>query len=189
MNKRDHLKRLPQEYYRGTAIIHWSLTMLERKQGWLTIAFLYRFRELMTHTMFRYGIACPIFCLMPDHFHMIWTGLFDESDQLLAMKHIRKSVNESLRRVGFELQDQSYEHVLKGEEKIAQAFQDGCNYVARNPERAGLIEVDGYEKYRFTGCVIPGYPQLRPFEEGFWTEFDKVISYLRKEGLFRKPKP
>ena len=185
MAKRDHLKRLPPEYYRGDAIVHWSSTILGRKQGWLTPIFFYRFRELLTHSAFRYGIACPIFCLMPDHFHIVWMGLFSHSDQLLAMKHFRKSVNESLRRINFELQDQSYDHVLKEDERKTEAFRQVCEYVARNPERAGLIEVDGYAAYKFSGCLLPGYPQLRPVDPTYWDEFDRVVSYLRNEGLFR----
>ncbi|MEZ6137535.1 MAG: hypothetical protein R3C53_21825 [Pirellulaceae bacterium] len=67
---RDHLRRLSREYYIGDAIVHWSVNIRDRRQGWLTAPFLYRFRELLTHTTFRYGLACPIFCLMPDHIHM-----------------------------------------------------------------------------------------------------------------------
>ncbi len=188
MEKRNHLRRLPAEFYRSHAIVHWSLTMLDREQGWLTPIFYYRFRELLTHTAFRYGIACPIFCLMPDHLHMVWMGLFDTSDQLLAMKHFRKSCNESLKRINHELQDQSYDHVLKEEERLADQFRTICKYVATNPERAGLVKAGGYADYKFSGCLVPGYPQLRPFEPNFWDEYDRVVSYLRKEGLFRRPK-
>ena len=97
MSHRDHLQRLESVYYRGDAFVHWSLTMLDRTHGWLNGLFCYRFREILTHTAFRYAIACPVFCLMPDHFHMVWIGLMDESDQLLAMKHFRKGANETLR--------------------------------------------------------------------------------------------
>jgi putative transposase len=76
MNKRDHLKRLPPEYYQGDAIVHWTLTIRTERQG----LFYYRFRELLA---FRYEFACPIFCLMPDHFHML--GLSESCDQLLAI--------------------------------------------------------------------------------------------------------
>jgi len=189
MNNRDHLRRLDPEHYRGDAIVHWSLTILDRKQGWLNGMFYYRFRELLTHTAFRYGIACPIFCLMPDRLHMVWMGLLDDSDQLLAMKHFRKTTNESLRRIGRELQDQAYGHVPRSEEKQDVAFHDVCNYVARNPERDGLIPVDGYTSYKCSGCLVPGYPQLRPFEDGFWNEFDRAISYIKSNGLYRTPKP
>ena len=183
--KRNHLRRLDAEHYRGLAVVHWSMTLGHRRTGWLNAVFYYRFRELLTHAAFRYGVACPIFCLMPDHFHLLWMGLFEDSDQLLAMKHFRKSVNESLARIEYELQDQAYDHVLREDEKQEQAFKDVCEYIARNPERAELIEQDGYRDYPFTGSLVPGYPQLRPFESAFWDEFDRVISFIRKNGLSR----
>lgn len=79
MNKRDHLKRLAREQYIGDAIVHWTITLRDRERDWLSATFYYRFRELLTHTMFRFGLVCPIFCLMPDHFHMVWMGLCDGS--------------------------------------------------------------------------------------------------------------
>ncbi|TWU40201.1 hypothetical protein Q31b_35460 [Novipirellula aureliae] len=185
MSKRDHLKRLPLERYRGQAMVHWSLTIRGRRTGWLTVPFYYRFRELLAHACFRYGFACPMFCLMPDHFHMLWAGLFDGSEQLLAMKHFRKSVNQSLKRIKFDLQDQAYDHVLAESERIDNSFREVCDYIARNPERAGLVPVDEYASYPFTGVVVPGYPRLRPFDASFWDEFDRTVSYLIKEGLLR----
>jgi len=183
MSKRNHLRRLPPEYYRGDTIAHWSITMLDRQQGWLSPVFLHRFRELLAHTMFRYGLACPVFCLMPDHLHMVWMGLCKGSDQLLAMKHFRKICNDSLKRIGFELQDQSYDHVFSQHERRDEEFHNACDYVARNPQRAGLVH--DYSDYPFSGCVIPGYPDLRLFESGFWDRFDRVVSFLRREGLMR----
>jgi REP element-mobilizing transposase RayT len=186
---RDHLRRLDASHYRGHAVIHWSMTMDERREGWLNGLFYYRFRELLTHTAFRYGVASPVFCLMPDHIHLLWMGLFGNSNQLLAMKHLRKSANESLRRIGFKLQDQAYDHLLREDEKQERAFREVCEYIARNPERAGLVKQDGFREYPFTGCLVPGYPQLRPFEPTFWDEFDRIISFIRKNGLSRLPSP
>ncbi|OYP33077.1 hypothetical protein [Rhodopirellula sp. MGV] len=186
MTRRNHLKRLDPEYYRGDAIVHWSTTISGRQTGWLNGISYYRFRELLAHTAFRYGIASPIFCLMPDHFHMVWMGLFTESNQLLAMKHFRKTVNESLHRIGFDLQDQAYDHVLQNDERREEGLLAICDYVARNPERKRLVEPDGYRTYQYTGCLVPGYPQLRPFEDGFWDELNRVMAYLKKNGLFRR---
>ena len=113
---KQRLKRLPLEYYRGHAWVHWTLTIEHRKTGWLDAKFLYKFRELLTHAMFRYQLACPIYCLMPDHMHLLWTGVAESSDQLVAMKSFRKDTNDSLRRIGFEFQLQAYDHVLKENE-------------------------------------------------------------------------
>lgn len=184
MNDRDHLRRLPREYYLADAIVHWTITMRDRKQGWLSVPFLYRFRELLTHTMFRYGLACPIFCLMPDHLHMVWMGLCQGSDQLNAMKHLRTTCNESLERIGFELQDQAFDHVFTGGERREDELRNTCEYIARNAERAGLVGPDEYASYGFNGCLVAGYPELRPFEDGYWDQFDKITSFLRETELY-----
>ena len=60
-----------------------------------------------------------------------------------------------------------------------------CDYIARNPERAGLVEPGGFASYGFSGCLVPGYPELRPFDLDFWNQFDKTVSFLRKDGLTR----
>ncbi len=159
--------------------------MLERKQGWLTAGFFCRFRELLTHTMFRYGLACPVFCLMPDHMHLIWMGFCEGSDQLNAMKHFRTNCNESLQNDGFELQDQAYDHVLKADERREAEFRCTSEYILRNPERAGPIEPDGYGSWPFSGCLLPGYPGLSPFQPDYWDQFDRIISFLRNQRLQR----
>jgi len=188
MNKRDHLTRLDPEYYQGDAIVHWTLTIRDRKTGWLSGLFYYRFRELLTHSAFRYEFACPIFCLMHDHFHMLWMGLSESCDQLLAMKHFRKTTNESLGRLGYKLQDQAFDHVLTDDERKETHFRAIVEYIARNPERAGLVPTDAFATYQFSGCIVPGYPELRLYEPSFWDQFDRIISFLRKEGLTRRPK-
>ena len=43
--RHDYLKRLPPEYYRGQAYVHWSLTMEDRRTGWLIPIFYYKYRE------------------------------------------------------------------------------------------------------------------------------------------------
>ena len=81
MPHRDHLRRLDAVAYRGHAVVHWTMTILDRKTGWLDARLLYRFRELLTDSLFRYGIACPMFCLMPNHIPMLWMGIRETSDQ------------------------------------------------------------------------------------------------------------
>jgi putative transposase len=183
MPYRDHLKRLDDSEYQGHAIVHWTITIRDRRTGWLDARLYYRFRELLAHSFLRYAIASPMICLMPDHIHMVWMGILECSDQKLGMKHFRQHFNDALARIGFELQDQPHDHVLLQNEKTEAALMNLCEYIARNPERAKLVSIDGYKDYPFTGCLVPGYPELRPFEDDFWLRFDRVISYLRKNGL------
>jgi putative transposase len=186
---KQRLKRLPAEYYRGHAWVHWTLTIENRKTGWLDARFLYKFRELLTHAMFRYQLACPIYCLMPDHAHLLWTGVASDSNQLTAMKAFRMDVNEALGRIGFQLQSQGYDHVLKDEEVKLSAIESAAEYIARNPERRRFIDVDAFATYPFTGCLLPGAARLRLFTETGWDEVWRTLAFLKRTECFRRPDP
>ncbi|MCI0464178.1 MAG: hypothetical protein L0Z62_45165 [Gemmataceae bacterium] len=183
--KNDYLKRLPAESYRGQAYVHWSMTIEDRKTGWLVPIFYYKFREILTHTVFRYGLCCPIYCCMPDHMHLLWIGLLDGSDQRNAAKYYRKQLNPILEKLGVRFQGQPYDHVLCEEEREREAFEAVVEYIARNPERAGLVKVDGYREYPYTGCLVPGYPELALWQDDFWDRFWRIYTYLRQHGLAR----
>jgi putative transposase len=180
---RDYLRRLPAEYYRGQAYVHWTMTIEDRKQGWLLPIFYYKFREILAHTMFRYGLACPVYCCMPDHLHLLWIGILDGSDQRDAAKYFRKQLNPVLETLGARFQKQPYDHVLRDEERAQEAFENVVEYIARNPERADLVKADCFREYPFTGCLVPGYPELRPWQSDYWERFWRTYGYLRTHGL------
>jgi putative transposase len=180
---------LPPEYYQEHAWVHWVLAIDDRKTGWLDAKFLYRFRELLTHAMFRYQLACPIYCLMPDHLHQLWTGLAESSDQQVAMKSFRKDLNDTLGRIGFRLQLQAYDHVLKDDELERGAIESTAEYIARNPERKELIDADAFATYPFTGCLLPGAARLRLFTEKGWEKVWRTLAFLKRTECFRIPDP
>jgi len=181
--RHDYLKRLPAEYYRGQAYVHWSMTMEDRKTGWLIPIFYYKFREILTHTAFRYGLCCPIYCCMLDHLHLLWIGIVDGCYQRLAARYFRKQLNPILQKLGASFQKQPYDHALKEEERKQQAFDELVEYIARNPERAGLIKQDGFRNYPYTDCLVPGYPELRIWQDDFWERFWQSYVYLRDHRL------
>lgn len=165
--ERSNLPRLDAAAYRGRAYVHWTMTIEGRQTGWLIPAFNYKFRELLTHTAFRYALACPIYCLMPDHLHMIWIGIDDRTDQLKASKFFRKQLGIPLSKLGFTLRHQPYDHVMRDDERQEAAFQQIVEYIARNPERKGLVPANGFRDYKYTGCLIPGYLELVIWQDDF----------------------
>ena len=44
LNRSFYLPRLPREYYQGDAVVHWSLSISHRRQGWLDERFHGAFR-------------------------------------------------------------------------------------------------------------------------------------------------
>ena len=72
------------------------------------------------------------------------------------------------------------------EEIEREALEAVIEYVARNPERAGLVVEDQFASYAFTGCVIPGYPQMRLFEADSWERLWRTISFLKRTECLPK---
>ncbi len=215
---KQRLSRLEQEYYRGLAWVHWILTIEDRRTGWLESRFHYKFREVLAHAAFRYQFACPIYCLMPDYLHMLWCGLSEgtqapvaevaktfgllelqqsppkvlatsATDQLTAMKTFRKDTNECLKKIGYEFHRQPYDHVLREKECNKHAIEDVAEYIARNPERKKLVAVDDFAKYSFTGCLVPGYPNLKLFQIDSWDRIWRTLSFLKRTECFRRSDP
>ena len=185
MSDHRYLKRLDRRCYRGMAHVHWAQTLDGRATGWLDDLTHLKFRELLTHMLGRFGLACPIYCCMPDHFHLLLIGITKGSDQLNAIAFFRKQLNIELNRIGFRLQKQPYDRVLRNEERQAEQFTDLVEYIARNPERAGLVGQDEFKSYKYTGALMPGYPDLYIWSDDYWPRFWSIYSKLRRYGLVR----
>ena len=185
LNRAFYLPRLPREHYQGDAVVFWTLTIFDQVTGWLTPAFHTRFRELLFHAAAREGLVCPIYCLMPDHLHLVWMGLRLDSDQLNGMAFLRTYLKPGLAPARF--QPQAQDEVLREEQRRRNAFAKVCFYIAANPVRAGLVAQP--EEWPFVGCVVSGYPKLNPLAAEDWQKFWKIYSKLRQPDAGHLTRP
>lgn len=89
--------------------------------------------------------------VMPNHVHILFTPLRDTNTELFSFAEIMSgikgasahSINKALRRKGHVWQDESFDHVLRCEEAIAQKV----DYICNNPVRRGLASSP--DKYRW----------------------------------------
>jgi hypothetical protein len=116
---------------------------------------------------------------------MLWADILDESDQRTAMRFFRRQLNPALELAGARLQKQPYDHVLRDDEHAREAFEQLVDYIARNPERADLAPRAKYREYPYTGCVMPGYPNLVLWHDDYWEKFWRIYVKLQEEGLIR----
>jgi REP element-mobilizing transposase RayT len=177
--QKGKLPRLQREFYRGYAVVFWTLTLEQRAQGWLNALFHARFRELMLHAAGRSQLLCPAYCLMPDHLHLVWMGLRQQSDLLNAMKFLRIHLEPALGDQR-QWQHQPYDRVLRPEERQRNAFGQTCAYILANPVRAQLVKNEADSSY--SGAIVPGYPELNPFDTKFWPIFWKIYERERRAG-------
>ncbi|MBM3881418.1 MAG: hypothetical protein FJ387_17115 [Verrucomicrobia bacterium] len=178
-----HLPRLAPSFYKGHAAVFWTITLERRATGWLDDSFHQRFRELLLHAAAREGLVCPAYALMPDHMHLVWLGLTLASDQLRAMRFLRKYLKRELERrsphhVDFELQKQSQDCVLKEQDRTRGALARACFYVLDNPRRKGLVPAPS--DWPHLGSVVPGYPFLYPLADDFWPLFWQLYQKHRE---------
>ena len=166
-------------------MVHWTLPVSKRRQGWLDEHFHTAFRELMLHTAAREGLLCPTYCLMPDHLHLVWMGLRLDSDQLNGMAFLRTHLKPILAPQRF--QHQAHDHVLKEEERERNAFAKVCFYIIDNARMAELVKHP--KDWPFAGAIAPGYPELHPLVEKFWPNFWKLHAQAKQSdaGNIRRP--
>ena len=185
LNRAFYLPRLSREYYQADAVVFWTLTVFDKAKGWLTPAFHQRFQYLMLHAAAREGLVCPVYCLMPDHLHRVWMGLWLDSDQINGMAFLRTYLEPELSPAKFQPQPQ--DEVLRAEQRKRNAFAKVCFYIAANPVRAKLIGEK--ETWPFIGCIVPGYPKLNPLDENYWSKFWQIFAKLRQPdaGNIKRP--
>ena len=170
------LPRLAREFYQGDAVVHWTLTVFNHGTGWLNESFHWQFRELLLHAAAREGLFCPVYCLMPDHLHLVWMGLRADSDQKNGMAFLRTHLEPLLAPHRF--QPQAFDRVLREEDRKRNAFAKVCFYILDNPVSGRLVAEPG--AWLFCGAVIPGYPKLHPLADGFWKKFWQILAEARE---------
>jgi len=111
---------------------------------------------------------------MPDHLHVMLWGFREDADLYLAARFLRKNTAKALLPARY--QKQAYDHVLHEKESERGAFEAVCFYITENPVRAKLCR--DAKEYAFSGGVVPGYPDLRIHEEGYWELFWKIVHRL-----------
>ena len=168
MQHKGKLPRLAPAAYQGAAHVFWTHTTENRARlpdGALARA---QLRELLCHFCMRYHLVTPVYCLMPDHLHLLWIGVHPEADQRKATRQFRTAWGGVIGDAC--LQRQPHDHVVTEQERQRGVYADTVEYILQNPVRTGLV--DDWRDYSGIGALVPGYPELEPrdanFRESFW---------------------
>jgi hypothetical protein len=102
---------------------------------------------------------------MPDHLHVLSAGVAPQADARLWSRAVRRELNPLLRPCV--LQKQGYDHVLRPAEHGRDAIATRVAYICENPVRARLAE--NARAWRYTGACVPGFPELDPRADEFFT--------------------
>ncbi len=175
---RGRLRRLPPCHYRGLAWVHWTMGLSGRPTAWLAPLHHLGLRERLCHALGREKLLCAAYCLMPDHAHFLLGGLSPQSDQLRAVKMIRRSWNGLLQKAArpVTLERQAHDHVLTDKERSRSSFETVRAYIRENPVPKGLVE--SWRDWAFSGCLVLGYPDLDSRDDDFMERFWRISHRL-----------
>jgi REP element-mobilizing transposase RayT len=100
--------------------------------------------------------------VMPDHVHLICMSLTDDNGSISIPEITRtiKSesahrINKALGRVGRVWQDESFDHILRGEESLTKKI----TYILENPIRAGLVTRSQDYRWLWWDRAVAGIPE------------------------------
>jgi REP element-mobilizing transposase RayT len=87
--------------------------------------------------------------VMPDHVHLVFTPLTDSEGNYFSLAEILEAIkgasshriNQALNRRGKVWQTESFDHILRSEEKI----REKAEYICQNPIRSGFVR--GIDEY------------------------------------------
>jgi REP element-mobilizing transposase RayT len=101
-----------------------------------------------TSTAFHFAIRA--YCLMPDHFHALVSGLADSSDLLAFVKQLKQTTGHDYyaRRHHTLWQKRFFEHILRPSDNAAAI----AGYIWMNPLRKGLCK--DMRDYPYSGSFI-----------------------------------
>ena len=106
--------------------------------------------EILRRQSTAHGFAVRAYCVMPDHFHMLVSGLVPASDLLAFVKNLKLTTSLEYRaRFKKTLwQKKFYDHILRPKDNAMRI----AVYIWMNPVRKGLCEEP--EQYPYSGSFV-----------------------------------
>jgi len=141
--------RLPIEIYRRAAAYSVTITVAGRQSAFADADAVRECLEALSSASEVHGFALLAYCFMPDHVHLLVESTAPGFLPDFVKRFKQATGFAYRRRHGQALWQKSYyDHVLRGEEKVA----DVARYIFGNPVRAGLVAEA--KDYPFSGSLV-----------------------------------
>jgi len=152
MNVKEKRHRLPNNFYKVDVSVAFTLCL----KGTVAAGFSLRepeivgiFTGILSSVVADTGCIVPVYCFMPDHQHLIVTGIRSDSD-------IWKAIISYKQKTGFWMaenktdirwQKDFYDHVIRRYEDMVTQIK----YILDNPVRKG--SVSSWQDYPYKGSI------------------------------------
>ena len=140
--------RLPRETYQGMGTVFFSFN-IARRQPVLKATVAQQCMAALERVLPQYHARGDAFCFMPDHAHVLATGMLECSDVWQAIVELKWQTGRWFyeRRLGFSWQRGFDARILQPDSSVDAV----CEYILNNPVRLGLVE--DWRVYPYSGRI------------------------------------
>jgi REP element-mobilizing transposase RayT len=144
--------RLPTEFYQGEISVAFTLCIKKDVASGFSLSeprIVNSFTDLLASVAIKESCIVPVYCFMPDHQHLIVTGVRSDSDIMKAILRYKQKTGfwMSANIPGMKWQKDFYDHIIRTNKDIATQVR----YILENPVRKGLVS--SWEEYPFKGSI------------------------------------
>jgi REP element-mobilizing transposase RayT len=146
---REQSHRLPRACYCGEVAVAYTARLVSGGEPIHCPRVALALIDVLAASAIKHSCSVPIYCIMPDHVHVILQGADGSSDTWRAMVAFKQRSGFWLARhlSGTRWQKDFYDRILRSEEEV----RDALAYIAANPLRAGLVRNPA--EFPFTGSI------------------------------------
>jgi REP element-mobilizing transposase RayT len=107
------------------------------------------FENILKSEVERLFCNIPVYCYMPDHQHLIVSGIDSEADTLSLIRRYKQKTGYwlSQQQINCRWQKGFFDHIIRKDEGLI----DVAKYILDNPVRKGLVE--HWQDYPFKGAI------------------------------------
>jgi putative transposase len=152
MDIKEKRHRLPKEFYKGALSAVFTLCL----KGDVAAGFSLRepeitniFTDILASSAKKSSCIIPVYCFMPNHQHLIITGIQSDSDIWKTIVSYKQKTGfwMAMNKIGISWQKDFYDHIIRRHEEIAVQVR----YILDNPVRKGLVS--SWQEYPFKGSI------------------------------------
>jgi len=141
MTIREKPHRLQKNVYQGEVSVSFTLCVNGRVQLFNNASIVHIFENILKSEVEISSCIVPVYCYMPDHQHLIVSGINSEADTLSLIKRYKQKTGYWL------IRNQFIVRLQKEDEGLINV----ARYIFDNPVRKGLVE--NWQDYPFNGAI------------------------------------
>ena len=146
---REKQHRLQEITYKGEIAVSFTLCIKDRFPLFKKAEIVNNFENILTFEVERFFCIIPVYCYMPDHQHLIVSGINSDADTLNLVRRYKQITGYwlSQHQINSGWQKGFFDHIIRKDEGLI----DTAKYILDNPVRKGLVE--HWQDYPFKGAI------------------------------------